>query len=242
MEETTKLAIIADIHANKYALDSFLKYNEENFKADKILNLGDFVSIGPHPKEVAQTIFNDERFENIIGNNEMIVLGKRKNEWHKQSVPHHEWIASQIGTELLKKIENTPTSKELNVNDKRLLMLHSHFYDTPGRTIQDNLLIYQGKNLDEFVEDYPEDVDIVVVGHSHLQLYISWKGKKIINPGSISITWKPKTSFCLMEISENNVNVNFKNIPYDFSNLKKDYEERKVVGKDFLIKYFYPFL
>ena len=86
MEEITKLAIIADIHANKYALDSFLKYNEENFKADKILNLGDFVSIGPHPKEVAQTIFNDERFENIIGNNEMIVLGKRKNEWHRQSV------------------------------------------------------------------------------------------------------------------------------------------------------------
>jgi len=242
MEETTKLAIIADIHANKYALDSFLKYNEENFKADKILNLGDFVSIGPHPKEVAQTIFNDERFENIIGNNEMIVLGKRKNEWQRQKMPHHEWIASQIGTELLKKIENTPTSKEMNVNGKKLLMLHSHFYDTPGRTIQDNLLIYQGKNLDDFVEDYPEDVDIVVVGHSHLQLYISWKGKKIINPGSISITWKPKTSFCLMEISENNVNVNFKNIPYDFSNLKKDYEERNVVGKDFLIKYFYPFI
>jgi len=242
MEEITKLAIIADIHANKYALDSFLKYNEENFQADKILNLGDFVSIGPHPKEVTQIIFNDNRFENIIGNNEMIVLGKRKNEWRRQSVPHHEWIASQIGPDLLKKIETTPISKELNVNGKKLLMLHSHFYDTPGRTIQDNLLIYQGKNLDEFVEDYPKEVDIVVVGHSHLQLYISWKGKKIINPGSISITWKPKTSFCLMEISENNVNVNFKNIPYDFSALKKDYEERNVVGKDFLIKYFYPFL
>jgi len=242
MGNITKLAIISDIHANKYALDSFLQYNEENFQADKILNLGDFTSIGPHPKEVAQIIFTDKRFENIIGNNEMIVLRKRRSEWQREKMPHHEWIANYIGEDLLKKIEKTPTSKSLNINGKKLLMLHSHFYDTPGRTIQDNLLIYQGKTLEEFFDDYPKDVDIVVVGHSHLQLYISWKGKKIINPGSISITWKPKTSFCLMEISENNVNVNFKNIPYDFSALKKDYEERNVVGKDFIIKYFYPFL
>ena len=242
MGNIIKLAIISDIHANKYALDGFLQYNEENFQADKILNLGDFISIGPHPKEVAQTIFTDKRFENIIGNNEMILLGKRRNEWQREKMPHHEWIANHIGKNLLEKIETTPTSKELNVNGKKLLMLHSHFYDTPNRTIQDNLLIYQGKNLDEFVEDYPEDVDIVVVGHSHLQLYISWKGKKIINPGSISITWKPVASFCLMEISDNSFNICFKNILYDFSNLKKDYEERNVVGKDFLIKYFYPFL
>jgi len=206
------------------------------------LNLGDFVSIGPHPKEVAQTIFNDKRFENIIGNNEMIVLGKRKSEWRRESMPHHEWIADQLGKKFLEKLENTPTSKYLDVNGKKLLMLHSHFYDTPGRTIQDNLLLYEGKTLKEFIGDYPKDVDIVVVGHSHLQLYITWEGKKIINPGSISITWKPRTSFCLIEINDNKFDVIFKNIPYDFSNLKKDYDDKKVVAKSFLIKYFYPFL
>lgn len=204
--------------------------------------MGDFVSIGPHPKEVAQIIFNDNRFENIIGNNEMIVLGKRKNEWRRDSMPHHEWIAKQLGKDYLEKIKNTPTSKYLDINGKKLLMLHSHFYDTPGRTIQDNLLIYEGKTLKEFIEDYPKDVDIVLVGHSHLQLYITWKGKKIINPGSISITWKPITSFCLMEIDDTIFDITFKNVPYDFSNLKKDYEDNKVVAKDFLIKYFYPFI
>ena len=66
MGNIIKLAIISDIHANKYALDGFLQYNEENFQADKILNLGDFISIGPNPKEEAQTIFTDKRFENII--------------------------------------------------------------------------------------------------------------------------------------------------------------------------------
>ncbi|MFX1426272.1 MAG: metallophosphoesterase family protein [Promethearchaeota archaeon] len=242
MEDTTKLAVIADIHANKYALESFLQYNEENFQADKILNLGDFVSIGPHPKEVVNLVYNDNRFENIIGNNEIILLGKRKSEWRRSTQPHHEWIANQLGEDLLKTIEETPTSKYLDINGKKLLMLHSHFYDTPNRTFMDNLLIYQGKTLEEFINDYPEDVDIILVGHSHLQLYINWKKKKIINPGSISITWKPRTSFCLLEIDDDNLNVNFKNIPYDYSKLKQDYNDNKVVAKDLLIKYFYPFL
>ena len=242
MGNTTKLAIIADIHANKYALNRFLQYNDENFHADKILNLGDFTSIGPNPKEVAETIFTDKRFENIIGNNEMIVLGKRKNEWRRDKMPHHEWIADHIGKDLLGKIEETPSSKILEINGKKLLMLHSHFYDTPGRTIQDNLLIYQEKTLEEFVGDYPKDVDIVLVGHSHLQLYLTWKGKYIINPGSISITWKPITSFCLLEIDDNSLNVDFKNIPYDYSKLKEDYQQNKVAAKEFLIKYFYPFI
>ncbi len=242
MGNKTKLAIISDIHANKYALDSFLQYNEENFQADKILNLGDFTSIGPNPKEVAQTIFTDKRFENIIGNNEMIVLGKRKNEWRREKMVHHEWIANHIGKDLLEKIENTPTSKTLDINGKKVLMLHSHFYDTPGTTIQDNLFVYQGKTLEEFLAMYPKDADIVLVGHSHLQLYLIWKDKCIINPGSISITWKPITSFCFLEIDGSSLNFEFKNIPYDFSKLKEDYQKNKVVAREFLIKYFYPYL
>jgi putative phosphoesterase len=242
MGDITKLAVISDIHANKYALESFLQYDEENFQADKILNLGDFTSIGPHPKEIIHLIFNDPRFENIIGNNEMVVLGKRKKEWMRKKMIHHEWIANHIGKDLLEQIEKTPTSKTLDINGKKILMLHSHFYDTPGRTMQDNLLIYQGKTLEEFFDDYPKDVDIILVGHSHLQLYLTWNKRHIINPGSISITWKPQTSFCLLEIDEDNININFKNIPYDFTRISQDYEDNQVVAKDFLIKYFYPFI
>ena len=49
-------------------------------------------------------------------------------------------------------------------------------------------------------------------------------------------------SFCLMEINSKNINLDFKNIPYDTSKLKEDYIQREVPGKEFLVKYFYPFL
>ena len=41
-----RIAVVSDIHANKYALNAFLEYiNKE--KINTILNLGDFVQIGP---------------------------------------------------------------------------------------------------------------------------------------------------------------------------------------------------
>ncbi|MFX1349827.1 MAG: metallophosphoesterase family protein [Promethearchaeota archaeon] len=240
MENISKLAIISDIHANKYALNRFLDYINENFHVEKILNLGDFVHIAPHPKEVTQIIFDDNRFENIIGNNEMIILGKHKTPHRVE--PHSEWTKNQLKQGLMTKIQDTPTFKILNINEKRILMLHSHFYDIPGRSVQDNLLLYQGKTLEEFLNDYPNDIDIVLVGHSHEQLYISWEGKKIINPGSVSINWAPRVSFCLIELDSDNINIIFKNIPYDISKLKADYEQRNVPHREFLVKYFYPFL
>jgi len=242
MDEITKIAIISDIHANKYALDSCLQYIDNYFQVEKILNLGDFVHIGPHPKEVAEIVFSDNRFVNVIGNNEMIVLGKRKHEWHQGIENHRDWTIRQLGAEYIEKIKNIPTFKKLIIHNKKILMLHSHFYDITGRSIQDNLLLYENKNLEEFLQDYPKDVDIVLVGHSHEQLYISWRGRKIINPGSISITWKPITSFCLMEIGQETLNITFKNIPYDSSRLKEDYIQRNVSQKKFLMKFFYPFL
>lgn len=64
-----KIAIVADIHANKYALCKFLKYiDNEDIKC--ILNIGDFVQIGPNPYEVSFKVLNDIRFVNILGNNE----------------------------------------------------------------------------------------------------------------------------------------------------------------------------
>ncbi len=60
-----KIAVVADIHANKYALDIFFKYiNNENIKC--VLNLGDFVQIGPNPYEVSTKVIDDEIYWEIM--------------------------------------------------------------------------------------------------------------------------------------------------------------------------------
>jgi len=242
MNNFIKFAIVSDIHANKYALETFLQYLNEEFQANKILNLGDFLHIGPHPREVAKIIIADKRFINILGNNEMIVLGERKNEWPKGISTHRNWTINQLGEDLIEEIRKFPVSRTLKYNNKNILMLHSHFYDLPGRTIRDNLLLYQGKTIEEFIGDYPSDVDIVLLGHSHEQLYISWEGKKYINPGTLGVSKEPTISFCLMEMDSDKFNISFKKLNYDASRLKEDYIQKKVPERNFILNDFYPFL
>lgn len=242
MEDIIKYAIIADIHANKYALESFLNFIEEEIPVDKILNMGDFVHIGPHPKEVLEVILKDKRFLNVLGNNDLIVLCQRKEEWPAGIERHRAWTLDQIGSPLLDELRKVPDSMTFKTKGKMILMLHSHLYSLPNRSIRDNILLYQGKSLKEFVDDYPDAADIILLGHTHEKMYLVTKNKIFINPGSLSLTNKSSISFCLMEFDSDDINVTFKSIPYDSSQLKNDYENRNVAEREFLLKYFYPFI
>ena len=91
---SNKIAIVADIHANIYALDKFLEYiNQE--KINTILNLGDFVQIGPNPFEVSKVVINDNRFINIIGNNETNLFEIDYNESNNEN-KHRIWTKRQM--------------------------------------------------------------------------------------------------------------------------------------------------
>ena len=171
MKDLTIYALIADVHANNYALTSFLDYLKNNdIEAEKILNLGDAVHIGPHPREVVETILTDNRFVNILGNNEILLFGRADFELHDELKEHTRWTANQIGPELLNKLKSVPESISFESSNKNFLMLHSHFYNIPERSIQDNILLYQGKSLDEFINDYPKEADIILLGHTHDQI------------------------------------------------------------------------
>lgn len=44
-----RIALISDIHANIYALDVFMNYIDKECKVSQILNMGDYIQIGPNP-------------------------------------------------------------------------------------------------------------------------------------------------------------------------------------------------
>lgn len=47
-----RIALVSDIHSNIYALDTFMNYIDKECKVSQILNMGDFIQIGPNPTEV----------------------------------------------------------------------------------------------------------------------------------------------------------------------------------------------
>lgn len=235
-----QVAVVADIHANKYALKKFLNYIESELEVDYILNLGDFIQIGPHPKEVTEIIFSDDRFINILGNNEIVIAKKMNIETREGELQHRKWTEKQLGSDLLEKVQNIPTSRNLEINNMNFFMVHSRQIYNNFKNSWDFPLLYQGKSLDDFVNDYPDKAQIILFGHMHEQLYLNRKNKIFVNPGSLGCSILPSTiSFCIIETKTREWNFLFKNLKYDESKLKSDYVRLKVPDRKFILNNFY---
>ena len=65
-----KLAILSDIHANKFALDAVLQDIKEE-AVQKIIIAGDLIGYYYWPCEVVSTCMNDKRILCIKGNHEL---------------------------------------------------------------------------------------------------------------------------------------------------------------------------
>ncbi len=225
-----KMAVVSDIHANKYALYYFLKYIEmEDIKC--VLNLGDFVQIGPNPYEVSTKILNDTRFVNILGNNETSLFENYETKADSE-IAHRLWTKEQI-KENLEKIKKLPETRIILKNNVKILMIHSTKNDIKGMP-----LIYTD-NIESFVKDYEEfNTDIVLFGHTHEKLYIEHKNKTFINPGSLGCSKNGTIDFCILKIDDNkNIECEFKCIKYDKKELIKDFSN--VPDKEFLVKTFF---
>lgn len=229
-----RIAVIADIHANTYALNCFLEYiYKENIEI--ILNLGDFLQIGAEPKEVTDIVLTDRRFNNIIGNNEYNLFDISTEKFQREEKKHQLWTIGEIGKDRLELIKRIPEYKLLKINNNKILMIHSRKNRTKGMP-----LLYT-ETLNDFINDYDEfDADIILFGHTHEQLYLNHMNKIFINPGSLGCSKCSKASFAILEFKDNKlVDCNLKNISYDIDIFIKEYYDKDVPDKEFLLSTFY---
>ena len=92
--ETVTIALIADIHANRYALQAFLEYLSDNPGISQVWNLGDFLQIGPHPAEIVDMLFTNSRFVTILGNNELALFQRDDTAFPADELAHQKWAMS----------------------------------------------------------------------------------------------------------------------------------------------------
>ena len=101
----TKIAIISDIHSNLYALEAFMNYIETTSDIAYILNMGDFLQIGPHPREVYDIVMNDSRFLNIMSNGEYMFFNEEVRKHYEKEALHQEWVRNQLGSERMERLK-----------------------------------------------------------------------------------------------------------------------------------------
>ena len=230
-----RIALVSDIHGNIHALEVFMNYINTECKVSRILNMGDFLQIGPNPVEVFDIIMNDKRFINIMGNSEYMFFDKEIMKRYEKESDHRDWVNCQLGNDRMERLKQVPLQRIIQIENKKFLMVHTRIH-----SVIEFPLLYEKKTLEEFVSDYNVDVDYVLIGHTHFPLYaVHWNWKPILNPGSLGCGKDGIAKFAIVEIDEGLVNITYKQLKYNKEKVIHDYKINSVPYKEKFIEMFY---
>lgn len=252
----TQICVVSDIHADVHALMAFLNYVQENCRVEYILNLGDFTQGGANPAEVFDIVMNDQRFINIMGNNEYELVCKfdaqvkkleEKDEIEEtEETVHLKWAAKKLGEERLKKLKELPLSRSLEIYGKSFYLIHAdkeYFNTSPldhGDFLVQVILSKSLKNLSEEEKILSiNEHDYILVADTHTQGMEQCYDYLFVKPGAIGVLdhYESKDieniKFVVIDILPERESVSFKKIKYDISGSVKDCLTNQVPETEF---------
>ena len=173
-----RIAAIADIHGNLPALDAVLAQIERE-EPDQIVVCGDVAS-GPMPAETIDVLRKLKNARFVRGNADRgLVDGFDGKPPENMPGPYVDWCSKQ----LTRAQRDFLASFEPTVQIDRILFCHA----VPANDT-DVLFVETG---DERVRElmHGVDADLVVCGHTHMQFDRTVDGLRIVNPGSVGMTY-----------------------------------------------------
>ncbi len=211
-----KLALISDIHGNHLALKAVLD-DIKKAGVDAVYCLGDLVGYAPFPNEVIE-IIRQERILSVMGNYddgvgfERIVCGcdfpnEEAQVAGKQSLAWTKAHLTEANKEFLRSL---PKEIWIETAGIRILLVHG----SPralNEYIKENTA---AETLDEIFQQ--TGADILCVGHTHQPFYRDFKGRQIINAGSVGRPkhGDPNALYCMLTIGEQ-LQIEFPKVSYD---------------------------
>lgn len=226
-----KIAVIGDIHGNKYALLSVLEHIEIK-DVDLILSTGDLVGYMPYPNEVIDLI-RKHKILVVQGNHDKVIAESKKisleeiNNMSDQEIQKNasaaftNWCVSDKNRKFLK---NVCSKLVLKCGDKKVIIVHG----SPMRI--DEYLYENEDHLAQMSEKISED--IIICGHTHIPYFVNIKGKHFINAGSVG---KPKHgdsrgTYVIVEIDNETVTCSIEKVEYNVDQMIKDIENNQMIS------------
>ncbi len=212
-----KIAVFGDIHGNIEALKAAYQAALAA-KAEKIYHLGDLGGYSPFVNEVVDFLV-EHGVEGVQGNYDETVANDREHCGCKAEDPvqeemanrSFEWTKQHASRKTKDYLRGLPFSISLSSEGKKVLLFHA----TPSKN---NLYWYEDRP-EKFFREMAEkmDADIMVYGHTHKPYRKDFGGKVFINAGSVGKPkdGDPRACVTLIDITADNVNVEFLRVPYD---------------------------
>lgn len=237
-----RIAAISDIHGNLTALETVLDDLNSVGEVDLIWVLGDLAALGPRPAECIQKLIElrekhgKDKVKIIGGNTDRyMVTGERfptppaEDEaafdtlaerwtvrdailnWNQVRIDweEYEFLKSILGKEVAKTIEGYGTVIGYHAipGDDESMALRP---DTSDEEANDALLDREGR--------------LAVGGHTHLQMDRTLKDWRVINIGSVGLSFSQPgiAEWALLTFEDGDVTVDLRSIPYSVEALKAD--------------------
>lgn len=224
----TKLAVIADIHANLVALETTLSDIKVQGITD-ILCLGDVANFGPQPVETLERI-REINCPIVMGNNDATLLEPKD----PKTLPEERrwfgevelWCAKQMQDAHKEFVRTFKPTIELELSGLKLLAYHGS-----PKSYNDSII---ATTSDETLNAYFENsnADIFMGGHTHEQFIRRYFDKRVMNPGSVGLPYVMRKSsseginlavaeYAILDVVSGEPNVTFRRVRYDVKGLEQ---------------------
>jgi len=239
-----RIAFISDIHGNFTAFQAVLA--DINSQAvDRIVCLGDTVTIGPQPVEVLNTL-RELKCVYVMGNHDAAVLNPESAVQYDITdhlIPDLYWCKDKLSPDDLKFINSFKSMHEINLPNANMILA---FHGSPLSFTD----IIQATTPPELLEAYfgGQKANIFIGGHSHIQMVRRYNNKLILNSGSVGNAFKlvfspgnpvdllPWAEYMIINQSGNSLNVDSRRVYFDTDELLKKVKGSQLPSADWWLR------
>ena len=231
-----KIAVLADIHSNFEALRTCVQYALER-KADSFIFLGDYLGELAFPQRTMEYLYRLKDFCPCV-----FIRGNKEDYWLKhRSAGEGDWRKNDSATGSLYYTYNELTEKDFDFFDSMKIAEVMRFdgrepftvcHGSPRRV---NEGLHPDKaNTAEIME--LSSTRLILCGHTHTRRKIEYKGKTVINPGSVGMPLGSggKAQFMILHGEQEGWKEEFVSLSYD---AEKEIENLYGAGLDRLAPY-----
>jgi len=193
-EPDLTIAAISDVHANLQALERVIRDAEER-GADVFVNAGDLIGFGPYPNEVIELLC-EKNVLSVLGNYDLEVIEAKTKEKDEKKLAL-KFARKELSKSCEDYVHSLPRELRLETAGVKVLVTHGspesideHIYcDTPVERL---------KTLSDAAK-----ADVIIVGHSHKQLWRRINGVSFVNPGSVGRPGdgNPQTAYAILKFN-----------------------------------------
>jgi predicted phosphodiesterase len=181
---TKSIAVLADIHANIWALDAVLS-DIHRRGADVLLNLGDVLHGALEPRATFERLQREDVLLTVRGNQDREI--DDANEQDRRNNPKLDFVINNLGADALEWLRNIP---ETAVFEDEVFLCHGTPSSDATYLLEDVSSGHPLPKAEDEIIQLLGDVrhPVVLCGHTHIPRLVRLQsGQIILNPGSVGL-------------------------------------------------------